>query len=202
MIRAPQIRVIDEEKHQLGILTVPQALEIARERGLDLVEISPQASPPVCRIMDYGKFLYELHKKEHEAKKHQKQIQVKEIKFRPKISIHDYNFKLKHIRNFIEEGNKVKITIMIRGRERAHPEMAQQILDRILADVVDIAKQDGETKTQDWASTVLIVPIKTGGKDAKSKNQQSRQKEIQNNSQQEGSAQEGQQEPHSDEEIS
>jgi len=194
--------VIDEEKNQLGIMSVAQALEIAQERGLDLVEVAPQANPPVCRIMDYGKFLYELHKKEHEAKKHQKQVQIKEIKFRPKISIHDYNFKLKHIRRFIEEGNKVKITIMIRGRERSHPEMAQQILDRILADVADIAKQDGEIKNQDWASTVLIVPIKTGGKDAKSKNQKGSQKEIQNNSQQKSSAQEGQQEPHSDEEIS
>jgi translation initiation factor IF-3 len=202
MIRAPQIRVIDEEKNQLGIMSVPQALEIARERGLDLVEVAPQANPPVCRIMDYGKFLYELHKKEHEAKKHQKQVQIKEIKFRPKISIHDYNFKLKHIRRFIEEGNKVKITIMIRGRERSHPEMAQQILERILADVADIAKQDGEIKTQDWASTVLIVPIKTGGKDAKSKNQQSSQKEVQNNSQQKSSAQESQQKPHPDEEVS
>lgn len=202
MIRAPQIRVIDEDKNQLGIMSVAQALEMAREKGLDLVEVAPQANPPVCRIMDYGKFLYELHKKEHEAKKHQKQVQVKEIKFRPKISIHDYNFKLKHIRRFIEEGNKVKITIMIRGRERSHPEMAQQILDRILADVADIARQDGEIKTQDWASTVLIVPIKTGGKDAKSKNQQGSQKEVQNNSQQKSTAQESQQKPHSDEEIS
>ncbi|MDH7494288.1 MAG: translation initiation factor IF-3, partial [Candidatus Saccharicenans sp.] len=176
MIRAPEIRVIDEDKNQLGIMTVPQALALARDKGLDLVEIAPQANPPVCRIMDYGKFLYELHKKEHEAKKHQKQVQIKEIKFRPKISIHDYNFKLKHVRRFIEEGNKVKITIMIRGRERAHPEMARQIMDRVLADVADIARQDGEIKTHDWSSTVLIVPTKTGGKDAKTKNQQSSQK--------------------------
>ncbi|MGB9906566.1 MAG: translation initiation factor IF-3 [Candidatus Saccharicenans sp.] len=198
MIRAPEIRVIDEDKNQLGIMTVPQALALARDKGLDLVEIAPQANPPVCRIMDYGKFLYELHKKEHEAKKHQKPVQIKEIKFRPKISIHDYNFKLKHVRRFIEEGNKVKITIMIRGRERAHPEMARQIMDRVLADVADIARQDGEIKTHDWASTVLIVPTKTGGKDAKAKNQQSSQKEVQNNSQQEGAAQKSQQEPHSD----
>lgn len=198
MIRAPEIRVIDEDKNQLGIMTVPQALALARDKGLDLVEIAPQASPPVCRIMDYGKFLYELHKKEHEAKKHQKQVQIKEIKFRPKISIHDYNFKMKHVRRFIEEGNKVKITIMIRGRERAHPEMAQQIMDRILADVSDIARQDGEVKMHDWASMALIVPIKTGGKDAKTKNQQSSQKEIQDNSQQESAAQKSQQEPHSD----
>ncbi|MDI6698476.1 MAG: translation initiation factor IF-3 [Candidatus Saccharicenans sp.] len=198
MIRVPEIRVIDEDKNQLGVMPVQQALALAREKGLDLVEIAPQASPPVCRIMDYGKFLYELHKKEHEAKKHQKQVQIKEIKFRPKISIHDYNFKLKHVRRFIEEGNKVKITIMIRGRERAHPEMAQQIMDRVLSDVSDIARQDGEVKMHDWASTVLIVPIRTGGKDAKTKNQQSSQKEVQDNSQQKGAAQKSQQEPHSD----
>lgn len=198
MIQAREIRVIDEDKKQLGIMPVSQALALAREKGLDLVEIAPQANPPVCRIMDYGKFLYELHKKEHEAKKHQKQIQIKEIKFRPKISIHDYNFKLKHIRRFIEEGNKVKITIMVRGREKSHPEMAQQILDRILSDVSDIARQDGEVKMQDWASTVLIVPIKTGGKDAKTKNQQGSQKEVQNNSQQKSVPQKSQQEPHSD----
>ncbi|MCI4444418.1 MAG: translation initiation factor IF-3 [Candidatus Aminicenantes bacterium] len=202
MIRAREIRVIDEDKKQLGIMPVPQALSIAREKGLDLVEIAPAADPPVCRIMDYGKFLYELHKKEHEAKKHQKQILIKEIKFRPKISIHDYNFKLKHIRRFIEEGNKVKITIMIRGRERSHPEMAHQLMERILADVSDIARQDGEVKMQDWASTALIVPIKTGGKDAKTKNEQSSQKKIQNNGQQEGASQKSQQEPYPDQKIS
>jgi len=178
MIQAQEIRVIDEDKNQLGIMPVSQAILIARERGLDLVEIAPQAKPPVCRIMDYGKFLYELHKKEHDAKKHQKQIQIKEIKFRPKISIHDYTFKLKHVRRFIEEGNKVKITIMLRGRERSHPEMAHQIMDKILSDVSDLARQDGEIKLQDWANTVLIIPIKTGGKDAKTKNQQISQKEV------------------------
>ncbi|NMC65598.1 MAG: translation initiation factor IF-3 [Acidobacteria bacterium] len=189
MIRAPEIRVIDEDKNQLGVMSVPQALAIAREKGLDLVEIAPQAAPPVCRIMDSGKFLYELHKKEHEAKKHQKQAQIKEIKFRPKISIHDYNFKLKHIRRFIEEGDKVKITIMIRGRERSHPEMAYQVMNRILSDVADIARLDGEVKNQDWASIALVVPTKTGGKDAKVKNQSSSQKEVQNNGEQEGAPQ-------------
>jgi len=198
MIRAPEVRVIDENKTQLGIMSVPQALALAREKGLDLVEIAPQVTPPVCRIMDYGKFLYELRKKEHAIQKQQKQAQIKEIKFRPKISIHDYNFKIKHVRRFIEDGHKVKITIMIRGREKAHPEMAQEIMKRILADVSDIARQDGEVKHHDWASMVLIVPIKTGGKDAKAKNQQSSQKEVQNNSQQKGAAQESQQEPHSD----
>jgi translation initiation factor IF-3 len=139
--------------------------------------------------MDYGKFLYELHKKEHEAKKHQKQAQIKEIKFRPKISIHDYNFKLKHIRRFIEEGDKVKITIMIRGRERSHPEMAYQVMNRILSDIADIARLDGEVKNQDWASIALVVPTKTGGKDAKAKHKSRSQKEVQKNGEQEGAPQ-------------
>ena len=97
MIRAREVRIIDEDKSQVGILSIEEAHNLAEERGLDLVEVAPNANPPVCRVMDYGKFLYELHKKEQEAKKHQKNIQVKEIKFRPKISIHDYTFKIKHV---------------------------------------------------------------------------------------------------------
>ena len=97
MIRVGEVRIIDDEKKQLGIMPTSEALALAKERGFDLVEVAPQAAPPVCRIMDYGKYLYELHKKAHEAKKHQKQIQVKEIKFRPKISIHDYTFKMRHV---------------------------------------------------------------------------------------------------------
>jgi translation initiation factor IF-3 len=151
MIRAKEIRVIDEEKRQVGVMPVPEALDLARQRGYDLVEIAPEANPPVCRIMDYGKFLYEQHKKEHEAKKHQKHIQLKEIKFRPKISIHDYSFKLRHVIRFLEEGNKVKVTIMIRGRERAKPELAQQLMARIMEDVRDHGRQDGEMRKQDWA---------------------------------------------------
>ena len=135
MVRAGEIRVIDDEKKPLGIMTAADALMLARQQGLDLVEIAPQAEPPVCRIMDYGKFLYELHKKEHEAKKHQKQVQIKEIKFRPKISIHDYDFKMKHVKRFLEEGNKVKITVMLRGREKSRPELGHQILAKVSADV-------------------------------------------------------------------
>jgi len=101
MIRAREVRIIDENKEQIGVKPLSEAIAIAQDRGLDLVEVAPQANPPVCRVMDYGKFLYELHKKAHEAKKHQKQIQVKEIKFRPKISIHDYNFKIRHVKRFL-----------------------------------------------------------------------------------------------------
>jgi translation initiation factor IF-3 len=192
MIHAREIRVLDDEKKQLGVMLTADALSLARQRGLDLVEIAPQASPPVCRIMDYGKFLYELHKKEHEAKKHQKLVQIKEIKFRPKISIHDYTFKMKHVQRFLEEGNKVKITIMLRGRERSRPEMGLQVLDRILADSQVIGRKDGDVRKQDWAVSALLVPVKTGGKDAKAKNPQGSPKEIQSHGDKEDSPQESQ----------
>jgi translation initiation factor IF-3 len=179
MISAREVRVIDEEKNALGVLPTSQAIQMARERGLDLVEIAPTAQPPVCKITDYGKFLYEQHKKDHEAKKHQKQIQIKEIKFRPKISIHDYDFKMKHVKRFLGEGNKVKITVMLRGREKQKPELGYQVLDRVLADVKEMATQDGSARKQDWAVSALLVPTKLGGKDAKAKNPQGSAKEVQ-----------------------
>jgi len=189
MIRAKEVRIIDENKEQLGIKSIDEALALAGDRGLDLVEIAPQAVPPVCRIMDYGKFLYELHKKAHEAKKHQKQIQVKEIKFRPKISIHDYSFKMRHIQRFLGDGNKVKITIMLRGRERAKPELATQFLDRVLEDTKEIAFQDGEVRRQSWAVSTLLSPVKSGGKDAKAKDTQGSPKKVQDNRKKEDSSQ-------------
>ena len=127
-----EIRVIDETGQQLGIMAPPQALAIARQKGLDLVEISPTAVPPVCRIMDFGKYQYQEQKRSREAKKHQKVIEVKEIKFRPKVDEHDYQFKKKHIERFLAEGDKVKATIFFRGREMAHPEIGRRILERLL----------------------------------------------------------------------
>jgi len=189
MIRAKEIRVIDENKNQIGILPVEEALSLAREKDLDLVELAPQASPPVCRIMDYGKFLYELHKKAHEAKKHQKQIHVKEIKFRPKISIHDYNFKLRHVQRFLNDGNKVKITVMLRGRERAKPELGQEFLKRVLEDIKDIGYQDGDVRTQHYAVSTLLSPLKTGGKDAKTKDTQGSPKKVQGDREEENPSQ-------------
>lgn len=117
----------------------PQALALARQKGLDLVEISPTAVPPVCRIMDYGKYQYQEQKRSREAKRHQKVIEVKEIKFRPKVDEHDYQFKKKHIERFIEEGDKVKATIFFRGREMAHPEIGHRILQRLIADLAEVA---------------------------------------------------------------
>jgi len=172
MIREKEVRIIDENKEQIGVRSIEEALSLAKERGLDLVEVAPRANPPVCRVMDYGKFLYELHKKAHEAKKHQKQVQLKEIKFRPKISIHDYNFKIRHVKRFLKEGNKVKITVMLRGREKAKPELAHGILDRVFGDVGELGFRDGNVRTQPWAVSTLLSPTKTGEKDAKAKNPQ------------------------------
>jgi translation initiation factor IF-3 len=189
MIRASVVRIIDENKEQIGVKPLSEALAIAQDRGLDLVEVAPQANPPVCRVMDYGKFLYELHKKAQEAKKHQKQIQVKEIKFRPKISIHDYNFKVRHVKRFLTDGNKVKITVMLRGREKAKPQLADVILERVFADVKELGTQDGSVRTQPWAVSTMLTPTKSGEKDAKTKDTQGSKKEVQDNRKKEGSAQ-------------
>ena len=191
MIPAREVRVIDEERQALGVMPTVQAIQLARDRGLDLVEIAPTADPPVCKITDYGKFLYEQHKKDHEAKKHQKQIQIKEIKFRPKISIHDYDFKMKHVKRFLGEGNKVKITVMLRGREKQKPELGYQVLDRVLGDLKELASQDGSARKQDWAVSALLVPTKPGGKDAKVKNPQGSAKEIQGHGQEKVPARQG-----------
>jgi translation initiation factor IF-3 len=187
MIRAREVRIIDEDKKQVGVLPIAEAVAMAKNKELDLVEVAPQANPPVCRIMDYGKFLYELHKKAHEAKKHQKQIQVKEIKFRPKISIHDYNFKIRHVERFLKDGNKVKITVMLRGREKAKPELADGILDRVFADVQELGHQDGSIRRQSWAVSGLLSPVKSGGKDAKTKDAQGSPEKVQGDRKEENS---------------
>jgi translation initiation factor IF-3 len=134
-----EVRVIDDTGQQLGIMPPPQALAIARQKGLDLVEISPTAVPPVCRIMDYGKYQYQEQKRAREAKRHQKIIEVKEIKFRPKVDEHDYQFKKKHIERFLSEGDKVKATVFFRGREMAHPEIGRRILERLISELADVA---------------------------------------------------------------
>jgi translation initiation factor IF-3 len=150
-IRAREIRVIDDEGNQIGILPPYEALKMARERNLDLVEISPTAQPPVCRIMDYGKFLYQQEKKEREAKKNQTKIVVKEVKFRINVDDHDYETKKNHVLRFLEEGDKVKATIFFRGREMTRTMLGRQILERLLKDVQDKSivefrpRQEGNT---------------------------------------------------------
>src|SRR6266850_5867838 len=137
-IRAREIRVIDEEGGQLGIMTPQAALTLAQEKGLDLVEVAPMSAPPVCRIRDYGKYLYQLNKKQHDAKRKQKLIQVKEVKFRPKTEEHDYQFKKKHIERFLAEGDKVKASVTFRGREMAHPDYGRHILQRLKQELIEM----------------------------------------------------------------
>lgn len=138
-IRVPRVRVITADGEQAGILSVPEALRLAEEARLDLVEISPNADPPVCKIMDYGRFKFQQSKKLKDAKAKQRQIQVKEIKFKPRIDEHDYQFKVKHIRRFIEHGDKVRVFVHFRGREMTHREIGLNILNRVIEDTEDIA---------------------------------------------------------------
>lgn len=141
-IRARQMRVIDPDGKQIGIIEKSKALELAGSYNLDLVEISPNASPPVCRIMDYGKYKYQLSKKEKESKKKQHTIHIKEIRLRPTIDEHDIEFKMKQARKFIEEGNRLRIRILFRGRQMAHPELGEAILQRVQSELEDTAQME------------------------------------------------------------
>jgi translation initiation factor IF-3 len=160
MIRRPEVRVINPEGKQLGIYPVHQALAIAHELGLDLVEINPKADPPVCRIMDFGKFKYEQKKQTAAAKKKQKIIEIKEVKMRPKTDDHDFDFKVKHVRRFIEEGNKAKLTIRFRGRELAHPETAARQLDKVVEVCKDIAIIEQPYRMEGRTMTMILAPAK------------------------------------------
>ena len=139
MIRAREVRVISSEGEQFGVLPLREALQKAEEAGLDLVEVAPTAVPPVCRIMDFGKYKYEMNKKAHESKKHQTVIQVKEVKLRPRTDDHDVEFKTNNIKRFLADGDKVKVSIMFRGREMAHPALGRALLERIVNDLQGLA---------------------------------------------------------------
>jgi len=165
-IRSPEVRLIDENKAQVGIVPTVKALAIAREKELDLVAISPDASPPVCRLLDYGKYLYSLQKKAHEAQKSQKKIHVKEIKFTPVIGDHDIEVKLKKIKEFLDDGDKVKVTIWLRGRQKRRPEMLDEMTDRIMAILTEISEIESPPKKERWSCHILIGK-KRGEKDAK-----------------------------------
>lgn len=141
-IRARQVRVVDEEGNQLGIMDPHEALQLAESRDLDLVEVAPTGNPPVCRIMDYGKYKYEKKRRARESRKHQHTVSIKEIKYRPKIDKHDFDYKTNHVREFLQAGNKVKITIMFRGRELAHPEFGNEILKHVVEATEDLCTGD------------------------------------------------------------
>ncbi|WP_337998091.1 translation initiation factor IF-3 [Oleispirillum naphthae] len=157
-ITAQSIRLIDAEGEQVGVVSRDEALNRAFAAGLDLVEISPNAEPPVCKILDYGKFKYEIQKKRAEAKKKQKVIEIKEIKVRPNIDDNDYNIKMRSVRRFLEEGDKVKVTLRFRGRELAHQELGVKVLDRIRDEVADLAKVEQYPRMEGRQMIMVIAP--------------------------------------------
>jgi len=160
-IRAREVRVIDDEGNQIGILPPFEALKMARSKNLDLVEISPTAQPPVCRIMDYGKFLYQQEKKEREAKKHQKVITVKEVKFRINVDEHDYQTKKNHVLRFLDEGDKVKATIFFRGREMTRQGLGREILERLIKDIADKGIVEFRPRQEGNTMHLILAPPKT-----------------------------------------
>jgi len=161
-----EIRVIDDLGAQLGIMAPQQALVIARQKGLDLVEVAPGAVPPVCRIMDFGKYQYQEQKRAREARRHQKVIEVKEIKFRPKVDEHDYQFKKKHIERFLADGDKVKATVFFRGREIAHPEIGRRILERLLDELAEVAIAENMPRMEGNTMHTILARKSAGGKPA------------------------------------
>jgi len=159
-IRASQVRVIDVDGSQLGVFTVKDALKVAAERGQDLIEIAPQAKPPVCKIIDYGKFRYEQQKREKLQRKNQTVSVLKEIRLHPNTDVHDFEFKAKHAINFLEEGNKVKVSVMFKGREMAYTEQGEELLNKFIEKVEDIAKIESPIKMEGRNMNVILVPSK------------------------------------------
>src|SRR5436305_5483935 len=159
-IRVPEVRLIDDEGNQVGVLKLADALNFAQERDLDLVEVAPDARPPVCRILDYSKYKYEQAQKQKQARKHQQQVTVREIKFRPKIAEKDYETKKGHVERFLRRKDKVKVTIMFRGREVTHPERGQQILDRLAEELQELAIVEQRPNLDGRNMTMLLGPSK------------------------------------------
>jgi translation initiation factor IF-3 len=164
-IRVPEVRLIDENGEQVGIIPTEQALERARQSDLDLVEVAPQSKPPVCRILDYSKYKYEQEQKAKAARKHQQQVNVREIKLRPKIAQHDYETKRGHVERFLKQQDKVKVTIMFRGREQSHPERGRMLLDRLLQDVSEIGVMEQEPLQEGRNMTMLLAPARGAGQE-------------------------------------
>jgi len=163
-IRAREIRVINEEGAQLGIMPPYEALRIARGQGLDLVEVAPTANPPVCRIINYGKYLYQLSKRQHEARKHQKSIELKEVKMRPRTSTHDFETKRNKIIEFLREGAKVKVTIMFRGREMAHRDLGFKMMEKLAEEVSEVGMVEARPKIEGPNLSTIIAARKAPGK--------------------------------------
>ena len=163
-IRVPEVRVIDEESEQLGILSIDDAVKAAEDRFLDLVEVAPNSDPPVCKIMDYGRYKYSMQKKGKEAKKRQKIVELKEVKMRIKIDEHDYEFKKNHAERFLLDGNKAKVTIMFRGRAVTHPHLGRKLLDRVSNDLMEICTIEQNPLLEGRNMTMVLAPNKAAAK--------------------------------------
>ena len=159
-IRVPQVRLISETGDQVGVIPTEQALKYAQERDLDLVEVAADARPPVCRVLDYSKYKYEQDQKAKAARKHQQQVTIREMKLRPKIATHDYETKRGHVRRFLDNGDKVKVTIMFRGRETSHPERGEQLLVRLAEDVEDLGTIEQRPSLDGRNMTMVMNPLK------------------------------------------
>lgn len=159
MIRTPEVRLVGEKGEQLGVMSLSQAREIADKHGLDLVEVAPQATPPVCRLLNYGKFKYEQEKKEQEARKHQKIALLREIRIRPKIGDHDFDAKARSVKKLIGEGNKVKVTVMFRGREITHPDLGWKLLQRMIDTMKETAAVERQAVMDGRRMDIILAPI-------------------------------------------
>jgi len=157
----PEIRLIDQDGSNVGIVSPERAIGMAEEVGLDLVEISPGATPPVCKIMDFGKYKYEKQKKSAEARKKQKIIEIKEVKFRPNIDTHDYDVKMRSVTKFLDEGDKVKVTLRFRGREMAHQELGRELLQKIAGDIEEIGNVESMPKMEGRQMIMMVAPQRT-----------------------------------------
>ena len=158
-IKALDVQVIGSEGNNLGVMQLKQAIQMAKDEGLDLIEISPNANPPVCKIMDMGKYKYDLQKKANQAKKKQKTVSLKEIKLRPGTETHDYNFKIKNAKKFITKGNKVKFTVKFKGREMQHTDLGKDLMNKIIEETKDIAKVESKPKFEGRQMVMIIQPI-------------------------------------------
>ena len=160
------MRVVDADGKQLGVISISQALAAAQQRGMDLVEVAPNATPPVCRVVDFGKYKYEQEKREREARKHHHATKLKEIKIRLNIDPHDYETKCNHMRDFLGDGMKVKVTMMLRGRENAHPEYGNKMMQKIIEDLTDCGRPEVMPKLMGRSITMMISPQRGAGKKA------------------------------------
>jgi translation initiation factor IF-3 len=202
-IRVSRVRLIDDDGSQLGIKTTDDARDYAYGKNLDLVEVAAQADPPVAKVMDYGKYKYEQEQKAKQARKHQSQIQVKEIKFRPKIGIHDYNTKKGHVERFLNQRAKVKVTIMFRGRETTHPERGRDLLLRLADDVKEIGQIESQPLLDGRNMVMLLGPTKNAGvkRDAEDEDTQLSEEAVQGDGEREAPAPAGDAQPQPGEEV-